>query len=92
VKKKSSRRKGARIRRDAFSVSTFAEIEQQDRPYWLRQSPQARLRAMELMRWINYGDAVSGRLQRVFEVLTLEELRASDRPSKCDDGPGRMLQ
>jgi hypothetical protein len=69
MKKKSSRRKGARIRRDAFSVSTFAEMDQQDRAYWLRQTPQARLRAMELMRWINYGDAVSGRLQRVLEIV-----------------------
>jgi hypothetical protein len=69
VKKKSSRRKGDRIRRDAFSVSTFAEMEKQDRAYWLRQTPQARLRAMELMRWINYGVAVSGRLQRVLEIV-----------------------
>jgi hypothetical protein len=46
-------------------------MEKQDRDYWLRQTPQARLQAMELMRWINYGEAVDGRIQRVFEVATL---------------------
>jgi hypothetical protein len=66
---KSTRRKDARIRRDAFSVSTFADMEKQDRAYWLRQTPEARLRAMELMRWINYGDAVTGRLQRILEIV-----------------------
>ena len=68
MKKKNSRRKGPRIRR-VLTMSTFAEMEKQDRAYWLRQTPQARLRAMELMRRINYGDAAAGRMERVFEVV-----------------------
>ena len=71
MKKKTSPRKGIRIRR-VLTVSTFAEMEKQDRAYWLRQTPQARLRAMELMRRINYGDAATGRLQRFFEVVQSE--------------------
>jgi hypothetical protein len=65
--KTTSKRNGIHIRRDAFAVSTFADIEAQDRAYWMRQTPQARLRAMELMRRINYGQAAAGRLQRLFE-------------------------
>jgi hypothetical protein len=41
--------------------------------FWRRQSPAARLRAMELMRQINYGQAAtSGRLKRILEVAQLE--------------------
>jgi hypothetical protein len=72
VKKKAPRRNGARMRRDAFDVSTFAEMDEQDKTYWLRQTPQARLRAMELMRRINYGEAAAGRLQRVLEIVQSE--------------------
>jgi hypothetical protein len=50
-------------------VATFADIEQQDREWWFAQTPQARLRAMELMRRINYGQAAAGRLQRLLEVV-----------------------
>jgi hypothetical protein len=58
-----------RLRRDVLSLSTFADMDKEDRAYWLRQSPQARLRAMELMRLINYGGAAAGRLQRLLEVV-----------------------
>jgi len=54
-----------RIRRDAFAVSTFAEMDKQDQAFWMRQTPQARLRAMELMRRVNYGQAAAERLQRL---------------------------
>jgi hypothetical protein len=63
------------MRRDTFSVSTFADVEAQDRGYWLQQTPQARLRAMELTRWINYGGVVYGGLQKVFEIVTLKDLK-----------------
>ncbi len=69
MRKTTPRRNGMRIRRDAFALSTFADMEGQDRAYWLRQTPHARLRAMELMRRINYGEAAALRIQRVFEVV-----------------------
>jgi hypothetical protein len=69
MKKSTRRRNGPRLRRDAFCVSSFADMDQQDRAYWMQQTPQARLRAMELMRRINYGKAATERLQRVLEVV-----------------------
>jgi hypothetical protein len=75
VKKTTARRNGIRIRRDASAVSTFADMDEQDRAYWLRQTPQARLRAMELMRRINYGEAAAGRIQRILEIVHLADLR-----------------
>ena len=72
MKRKTQRRKGPRLRRNAFCVSTFADMDQQDRAYWMQQTPQARLRAMELMRRINYGKAATERLQRVFEIVQSE--------------------
>ncbi len=44
-----------------------------DDAYWATQSISARLRAVELMRQINYGiNATSGRLQRVLEIAQRE--------------------
>jgi hypothetical protein len=60
----------ARVDRRAFAVlNSFAELEADDRAFWAKQTPQARLRAMELLRHINYGKAATGRLQRVLEVV-----------------------
>jgi hypothetical protein len=72
MKKQKKRLRAARIDRGAFIVSTMKDAEQQDRDYWAKQTSQARLRAMELMRQINYGKAASGRLQRFFEVVQSE--------------------
>jgi hypothetical protein len=69
VKKLTSRPNGVRIRRGALAVATFADMEKQDQAYWAQQTPRARLRAMELMRRINYGQAAAGRLQRLLEVV-----------------------
>jgi hypothetical protein len=77
MKKKTTRRKGPRIQR-VTSVSTFADTEKQDRAYWLRQTPQARLRAMELMRRINYGKAATGRMERVLEIVSSNGYGKSD--------------
>jgi hypothetical protein len=62
------KRKGARLD-GILTVATFADAQEQDRAYWLKQSPQARLRAVEVMRRINYGKATAGRLQRLLEVV-----------------------
>ena len=72
MKPKKTRKSGIarnRVSRRAFSVATFADMERQDRTYWHRQTPEARLEAMEIMRRINYGKAAAGRLQRVLEVV-----------------------
>ena len=58
-----------RIDRTAFSVvSSFEEADRQDKEYWLSRTPYERLQYMELLRRINYGSAVTARLQRVLEI------------------------
>ncbi len=60
----------ARVDRKALAVfASFAELEADDRKFQKSQSWQSRLRTMELLRRINYGDATTGRLQRVLEVV-----------------------
>lgn len=59
----------ARISRRALTVATAAEFEKMDKEFWAQQTPQARMRALELMRRINYGEAAAGRLQRVLEIV-----------------------
>lgn len=39
-----------------------------DTAYWLSKTPDERFAAAELMRWINYGDKTTERLQRILEV------------------------
>jgi len=61
----------ARVDRRAFSVlNSFSELDADDRAFWAKQTPQARLRAMELLRRINYGKAATGRLQRVRAIAS----------------------
>ena len=59
----------ARLNRRKLSVVSLTQSDKDDHEYWARQTPQARLRALELMRRINYGDAATGRLQRLLEVV-----------------------
>jgi hypothetical protein len=68
---KKSTKTGAapRLRRKMISISSFATMEKEDKEFWLRQTPNARLRAVQLMRQINYGKAASGRLQRLLEIV-----------------------
>ncbi|MBI1833176.1 MAG: hypothetical protein HYR84_17180 [Planctomycetes bacterium] len=72
MRKPQPRSGRSRIQGGELAVVTFADLEEQDRAYWKRQTPQARLRAMELMRRINYGQAAAGRLQRLLEVVQSE--------------------
>ena len=67
--KKTKRRDNAHLRRGSISLGTFKDMDAQDKAYWAMQTPQARLRAMELMRRINYGKAAAGRLQRLLEIV-----------------------
>ncbi len=39
-----------------------------DKLYWWSRTPGERLRYMELLRRINYGDRATARLQRVLEI------------------------
>ncbi len=59
----------SRMDRTAFStVSLFDDAD--DDAYWHAQTPEARLRAPELLRQINYGDDPdTARLQRLFRLL-----------------------
>ena len=59
-----------RIDRTAFSVVSLFEADAIDKAYWLAQSPQARLEALELMRQVAYGyNPATARLERVLEVV-----------------------
>jgi HAMP domain-containing protein len=58
--------------RTQFSVARLTEPDD-SLEYWLSRPVEERLRALERLRRISYGDTVaSGRLQRVFEVARLE--------------------
>jgi hypothetical protein len=59
----------ARVNRQAFEVTSFAEAEEADRQYWRSRTPNERLEALELSRQIAYGyDPTARGLSRVFEV------------------------
>lgn len=54
----------------AFSVTSFAESDAEDRAYWFSLSPHERLAALEAMRQINYGyDPATDRIQRTLEFV-----------------------
>ncbi|MFH1620368.1 MAG: hypothetical protein ABIG11_10770 [bacterium] len=62
----------AKIDRSSFSISTgFSEMEAVD--YWKKQNFAERLKAVELMRKLNYGHSSASRLQRVFEIVELKK-------------------
>jgi hypothetical protein len=59
----------ARVDRQAFAVTFFAEAEEADRQYWRSRTPDERLEALELSRQIAYGyDPTARGLSRLFEV------------------------
>ena len=57
-----------KVDRTAFAVVALDE-EQDEREYRWSHSPEERLRHLEYLRRINYGDRVSERLQRILEVV-----------------------
>jgi hypothetical protein len=69
LKKNRTLLNGFRLRRGTLTTASLADLDDLDRAFWARQTPHARLRAMELMRRINYGKAAAGRLQSFFEVV-----------------------
>ena len=70
--------------RRAFSVTTLAEGDARDRAWWWAQTPAFRLQTIQHLREVNYGDAATGRLQRVLEIArrdgreTVQTLAAID--------------
>jgi hypothetical protein len=64
----------ARLDRSAFQVGSLHD-EMEEVEYWRTKSPEERMEALELMRQMIYGyDPATTRLQRVFEVVELEQL------------------
>lgn len=61
-----------RIDRKAFSA-TSGFGDSKDKHYWLSRTPQERIRHMEILRRINYGNLATKRLQRVLEVAEREK-------------------
>ncbi|MEW6249550.1 MAG: hypothetical protein AB1716_02805 [Planctomycetota bacterium] len=60
----------ARLDKRVFGIGTLDDRD--EIAYWRSRTPAERLEAVELLRQINYGEAaVTGRLQRVFEVAEL---------------------
>ncbi len=52
-----------------------AEAEAETRAYWRTATPAERLNALEALREPFYGkDQIGGRLQRVLEIVTWDEL------------------
>ena len=55
--------------RNAFSVVSLDEQDDDEKRYWRSKTPHQRLEAVELTRQLLYGyDPATCRLQRVFEV------------------------
>ena len=74
------------IDKNAFSVRSFSEPSDHLQ-YWISKTPEERIQAIEFQRRINYGEAcITGRLQRVYEVVDLNEnKKASGRHRDLDD-------
>jgi hypothetical protein len=53
--------------KSAFSVSNSFE-HSAEKTYWLTRTPHERLRHIETLRRINYGNRATARLQRVLEI------------------------
>ncbi len=55
------------VDRSIVSISSvFKDAESRD--YWLTQDPQKRVRHIEELRRVNYGNRATERLQRFFEI------------------------
>ena len=62
------------LRRGVLEVVTsFAQADQDDQAYWWRQTIEARLEHIQLLRELNYGDQATVRLQRIFCVARTEQ-------------------
>lgn len=74
--------KDIKVERTEIKVfGSFAEADEADRRYWHSRTPDERLLALELMRQSAYGYeySTSRRLQRVLEMITVNEVGESYR-------------
>ena len=55
-----------RLDKSCFSVISLKE-KSEDINYWLTVSPVDRLKHIEMLRRINYGNSATSRLQRILE-------------------------
>jgi len=61
-----------KVDRTAFCVTSLND-ENEEKNYWLSQTPEKRLMAIEINRQIIYDyDSATARLQRFFEVAQLK--------------------
>lgn len=58
------------VDRSAFSVVPLTQADD-EREYWRKATPAERIEQLLRLRKMNYGDAASGRLQRVLEITKL---------------------
>jgi hypothetical protein len=60
------------LNRSVLSITNLTEMND-EKIYWLQTTPKERLLALEMMRQLNYGhDAITTRLQRIFEIVELK--------------------
>ena len=57
-----------KLDRTALSIGSLSDTSE-ERTYWHAQTPRERLKQIEILRRINYGDQATRRLQRVLEVV-----------------------
>lgn len=56
-----------KLDKTALSIGSLSDTSE-ERTYWLTQTPRERLKQIEILRRINYGNRATRRLQRVLEV------------------------
>ena len=56
-----------KLDKTVLSIGSLSDTSE-ERTYWLTQTPRERLKQIEILRRINYGNRATRRLQRVLEV------------------------
>jgi hypothetical protein len=61
---------------ERLSSSPRPKLTAEERAFWFTRTPQERLQMLELVRQRVYGyDAATARMEKVFSVVKLEDLR-----------------
>jgi len=61
-----------KVDRKAFSVVSLTD-DSGEKAYWLVRTPQERLKQVEILRRINYGNKSAARIEKVFEIVEREQ-------------------
>jgi hypothetical protein len=59
---------GLKMDKKMFSVFSLSD-QSGDKDYWLAKTPIDRIRHIEILRRINYGNGATSRLQRILELV-----------------------